>query len=57
MNAGFETNKNANGSNQNPILFNRGNATSFDPTWYGITKFAKTPKIRGTTTKKIITSP
>ena len=42
---------------QNPILFRRGNATSFDPTWYGIKKFAKPPKYIGTTTKKTIISP
>lgn len=42
---------------QKPILFKRGNATSLDPMWYGIKKFAKNPKIIGITTKKIIIRP
>jgi hypothetical protein len=47
----------ATGDNQKPMLFKRGKATSFDPTWYGIKKLAKPPKIIGTTTKNTIIRP
>jgi len=39
------------------MLFNLGYATSFEPMWYGIKKFANPPKIIGTTTKKTIIKP
>ena len=48
--AGLVNNKKPNGCNQKPILFSLGNATSFEPTWYGMKKFAKNPKIIGITT-------
>lgn len=42
------------GSNQNLILFNRGNAISGAPSIKGINQFPKPPIITGITRKKII---
>ena len=52
--ANLNKSKKLDGIIQKPKLFNLGNATSFEPTWYGIKKFAKNPKNNGITTKKII---
>jgi len=53
----FVTSKKPQGSIQKAMLFNLGKATSLEPTWYGITKFAKAPNKIGTTTKKTIIKP
>jgi len=53
----LDTSKNPQGNIQKAMLFNLGKATSFDPTWYGITKLAKAPNNIGTTTKKTIIRP